>query len=149
MDDDHRTTGMGLWTDAREMLQAAELVAGDRSLALSSPAFYLAGHGLEVAFKSYLRCCGHSLKALRAIGHDLEAAAQEASAQGLDQYYRLSIQESAAIALLSPYYKAKHFEYRVAGYQSLPDPVSLIALGNKLLAATRDRCIASVGAART
>ena len=149
MDDDDRTTGMGLWTDAREMFEAATLVASDSALAISSPSYYLAGHGLEVVLKAYLRSCGHSLKALRSIGHDIETAAQEAVARGLDQHYTLSPEDLAAIALLNTYYKRKHFEYRVVGYQRLPAPETLISLGTKLLAAIRRTCEASVGAART
>ena len=149
MDDDDRTTGMGLWTDAREMFEAATLVANSPSLATSSPSYYLAGHGLEVVLKAYLRSCGHSLKALRDIGHDIEAAAREAVDHELGQHYTLSPEDLAAIALLSTYYKRKHFEYRVVGYQRLPDPEALVSLGTKLLAAIRRTCEASVGAART
>lgn len=149
MNDDARTTGMGLWTDAREMFDAAELITANPKLALSSAAFYMAGHGLEVSFKAYLRSKGHSLAALRAIGHDIEKAAHEASMHGLNCCYRLSELDSTAIALLTPYYKRKHFEYRVSGYQQLPAPASLMALGNGLLAAIRPICEASVRAQPT
>jgi hypothetical protein len=148
MDDDVRTTGMGLWTDARQMLEAAELVSRSSTLATSSPTFYLMGHGLEVALKAYLRSRGHSLKALRAIGHDIESAAQEAMAQGLGELFSFSPTDLAAISALNQYYKAKHFEYRVTGYRSLPPTESLLVLGNRLLAAIRPICEASVGAAR-
>ncbi|EAR22125.1 hypothetical protein [Nitrococcus mobilis] len=100
-----------------------------------SPAYYLAGHGLEVVLKAYLRSCGRSLKALRPIGHDIEKAADEAAAQGLEQHYQFSPEDRAAIASLNTYYKAKHFEYRVTGYKSLPAPKALLALGTRLLAA--------------
>lgn len=149
MDDDSRTTGMGLWTDAREMFQAATLVINEPNLKFSSPAYYLLGHGLEVALKSYLRSHGRSLKDLRAIGHDLSKALQDAVDCGLVDCYPLSDSEASALALFTPYYKAKHFEYRVTGYKQLPSPQSLLDLGNHLLAAIRPICEASVGVVRT
>lgn len=148
MDDDERTTGMGLWTDAREMFDAAALVIAAPQLEWSSPSFYLLGHGLEVAFKAYLRSRGHSLKALRAIGHDLNKAMEEAAAHGLGEYCSLLPPDRAATALLSPYYMAKHFEYRVAGTRRLPPPEGLLDLGIRLMAAIRPLCEANVGIVR-
>lgn len=145
MDDDARTTGMGLWTDAREMLEAAEIVVASPDLHISSPSFYLLGHGLEVALKAYLRSKGQTLKSLRVIGHDLEKAVEQAAVYGLSERYTLSAEDVAAIALLNPYYKAKHFEYRVTGYRSLPSPDDLLQLGRRILAAIRPICEASVG----
>jgi hypothetical protein len=63
MTNDERTTGMGLWTDAKDMLAAAKLVSADEHLV--TPAYYLAGHGIEEVFKAYLRSHGHSLGKLK------------------------------------------------------------------------------------
>lgn len=149
MDDESRTTGMGLWTDAREMFEAAGAIINQPKLEFSSPSYYLLGHGLEVALKAYLRCRGRSLSNLRAIGHDLRKALQEAVDGGLADYYPLSDSDAIAIDMLSPYYRAKHFEYRVTGYKQLPSPQTLLTLGDGLLAAIRPICEASAGVVRT
>ena len=65
MTDDDRTTGMGLWVDARDMIAAAKVVSAVPKLATSSPVYYLAGHGIEEALKAFLLARGQSLKDLR------------------------------------------------------------------------------------
>ena len=147
--DDERTTGMGLWTDARDMLAAARVVSADPRLAISHPAYYLAGHGIEAAFKAFLRARGQSLKDLRCIGHNLDHALGAAISHGIEDLCALSAQDKAIVGLLNPYYKAKHFEYRVTGYQSLPQLQDLLDLGDRILAAIKSVCEASVGVVRT
>jgi hypothetical protein len=148
MTDDERTTGMGLWTDAHEMLRAAKVVSEGPGLALSSPAYYLASHGVEEAFKAYLRARGSSLKDLKCIGHNLEHALGSAVSHGIESVCTLTSQDKAMVAALNPYYKAKHFEYRVTGYMSLPQLSDLLAFGQRLLVAIKPICEASVGAHR-
>jgi hypothetical protein len=41
MSDDNRTSGMGFWTDANEMLQAAKHLMTVKQLALSQPLYFL------------------------------------------------------------------------------------------------------------
>jgi hypothetical protein len=52
------------------------------------------------------------------------------------------------LAGLNPYYQAKHFEYRVAGYKSLPQLSDLLDLGHRVLSAIKPVCEASVGVRR-
>ena len=149
MTDDERTTGMGLWTDARDMLAAAKVVSADTRLANSHPAYYLAGHGLEEAFKAFLRARGQALNDLRCIGHNLDHALGAAISHGIEDLCALSAQDKAMIGQLNPYYKAKHFEYRVTGFQSLPQLQDLLGLGDRILTAIKSVCEASVGVVRT
>jgi len=147
--DEERTTGMGLWTDARDMLAAAKLVCAEPRLANSSPVFYLAGHGIEEVFKAFLRCHGHSLKDLKNIGHNLDHALGAATSHGFEDLFPLTAQDKAMIGRLNVYYKAKHFEYRVTGTQTLPQPQDLISLGERMLGSIKGVCEASVGVVRT
>lgn len=149
MTDDERTTGMGLWTDAREMLAAARIVSEQSSLANSNPVYYLAGHGIEGAFKAFLRSRGQSINNLKNIGHNLDHALGAAISHGFEDLCALSIQDKTIIGQLNVYYKAKHFEYRVTGYQSLPQPQDLIGLGERMLSSIKSICEASVGIVRT
>lgn len=131
------------------MLQAAGVIINQPKLEFSSPAYYLLGHGLEAALKAYLRCGGRPLNSLRAIGHDLSKALQEAVDGGLADCYPLSDSDAIAIDMLTPYYRAKHFECRVTGYKQLPSPQILLTLWNGLLAAIRPICEASSGVVRS
>jgi hypothetical protein len=146
--DDERTTGMGLWTDARDMLAAARLVSTDSRLSISNPVFYLAGHGIEETFKAFLRTRGQSLKELRNIGHDLEHALGAAASHGFEVLCPLTVQDKAMIGLVNRYYKAKHFEYRITGAQTLPNPLELISLGERMLESIKGVCEASLGVVR-
>lgn len=146
--DEDRTTAMGLWTDARDMLAAASVVCAEARLESSSPVFYLAGHGIEEVFKAFLRCHGHSLQDLKNIGHNLDHALRAATSRGFEDLFPLTAQDKAMIGQLNVYYKAKHFEYRVTGTQTLPRPQDLITLGERMLASIREVCEASVGVVR-
>jgi hypothetical protein len=55
MADESRTTGMGLWTDANEMLAAAKHLAYAKGFEVSQPLYYLLGHALELSLKCYVR----------------------------------------------------------------------------------------------
>lgn len=148
MTDIERTTGMGLWTDAQQMIRAAKVVSDDPGLATSSPAYYLAGHGIEEAFKAYLRARGSSLKDLKCIGHNLEHALGAAISHGIESLCPLTGRDKAILAVLNPYYKSKHFEYRVTGYMSVPQINELLDLGQRVLASIKPICEASVGVRR-
>lgn len=149
MTDEDRTTGMGLWTDARDMIAAARVVSSEPRLANSHPAYYLVGHGLEEALKAFLRARGHTLNDLKCIGHNLEHALGAAITNGIEDFCTMTAQDKTMVGLLNPYYKAKHFEYRVTGFQSLPLVQDLLSLADRILASIKTVCEASVGVVRT
>lgn len=144
LDEESRTTSMGLWTDGKQMLAAAKLLATgtDSRLAISSPTYYLIGHGLEVLFKAFLRANGLSLMQLRKIGHNLVKAADRSTKFDLAQYCAFSGDDCSALRLLNVYYKRKYFEYRVNGSKQLVEPAFLIALGDRLCTAIQPFCLA-------
>jgi hypothetical protein len=145
---DQRTNGMGLWTDAKDMLKAARLVLADESMSRSSPVFYLAGHGIEEAFKAFLRCHGKSLEDLKKIGHNLDCALNVAISNGFEELCPLTIQDKKMISAFNGYYQTKKFEYRVTGLYHLPPPKDLIDLGERMLTAIKSICVASAGVVR-
>jgi hypothetical protein len=57
---------------------------------VSSVAYHLAGHSIELALKSFLRARGSSLKSLRSIGHSLTKLVDEAEARGLARVVDIS-----------------------------------------------------------
>ncbi len=144
MSDDARTTGMGLWTDADQMLRAAKHLLKAKEFEISSPLYFLLGHSIELSFKAYLRAQGASLDALKNIGHDLERARSSASNAGIDGIVQLTGEEVSAIALLNEYYVRKEFEYRVTGSKVYPPAALLVGIIERVLGATRNICAASI-----
>lgn len=144
MIEEERTTGMGLWTDAREMLDAAKHLAASKKFELGQPLYYLLGHSLELAFKSFIRARGANLADLKNIGHDLDQGLIRAEQKGLGELVNLSEKEKAVITMINQYYKFKEFEYRVTGAKKYPLSSDLISLIERLLNATESTCIKSI-----
>lgn len=144
MTEDKQTTGMGLWTDANEMLIAARHLTSVRSLEFSKPLYFLLGHSLELSFKSFVRAKGASLSCLKSIGHDLCLALEWAKTAGIAELVEISENDAALIELMNRYYKAKEFEYRVTGPKKLPRTEDLIDLLDRILSATKAFCVKSV-----
>ena len=131
--DDDRTTGMGLWTDSKQMLSAAKLVLANPGMSTSSPVYYLICHGIEVGLKAFLRAKGLTLSELRNIGHNLDHALGTAITLGFEDLCPLSAQDKIIIGHVNNYYKAKHFEYRVTGYVTLSPPEVLLDVAERIL----------------
>ena len=143
--DERRTTAMGLWTDAQEMLGAARVVSVAQGQRVSRPAYYWTGHGLEEALKAFLLVRGCSLQRLKQIGHDLDRALRAANEDGLGQYCVLDASETAMIRLLNCSYHAKELEYRSTGFVRYPELQPLITLVDRLLVSIKPLCWASLG----
>jgi hypothetical protein len=125
-DEGPRTTAMGLLTDAREMLAAAVILHNSGDLKVSGPTFYLLGHAIEVALKSFLLANGDSLQRLKLrVGHNLEKASRRVIATKCDPLAKLVSNNVQIISLLNINYQEKEFEYRVTGAKLYPpkDPL--------------------------
>jgi len=144
MADESRTTGMGLWTDANQMLAAAKHLASVKGFEFSQPLYYLLGHALELSFKCYVRAKGATLSCLRSIGHDLDLALDWALTAGLADIVQITEKDRGVISLMNGYYKAKEFEYRVTGSKKYPLASDLIELVERILKATKSECRKSV-----
>lgn len=144
MADETRTTGMGLWTDANEMLAAAKHLSAVKDFEFSQPLYYLLGHSLELSFKSYVRANGASLNCLKSIGHDLNLALDWALTGGLEKLVTITEADKQLVSLVNTYYKAKEFEYRKTGIKEYPHAKDLISLTERVLKATKSPCARSV-----
>ncbi|MEX0696919.1 MAG: hypothetical protein WD014_05820 [Dongiaceae bacterium] len=114
---DDRTTALGLWTQAKSFASAADfLIDNGWEGPFDHPTYYLLGHAIELALKSFLRAKGKTPHDLWLLRHDLDAALELANSLGLPA----SPVQRAAIHGLNLYYKAKEFEYIVTGYKELP-----------------------------
>jgi hypothetical protein len=126
--DADRTTAMGLLTDAKEMLAAAKLLHDSDVWKVQRPTYYLLGHSIEVALKSFLLANGTSQGTLRKkLGHNLAKTARRVIAVRSNSISPVVQEYLAAIDLLNHYYQAKELEYRVTGTKTFPGKQTLFA----------------------
>ena len=130
---------MGISNDARDFLEAAQLVRPQKP-DWFAPTFFLVCQSIELSLKAYLRGSGFSDAQLRKLGHDLDAGISAATAAGVDGYVSLSDQDRAAISAINPYYRFKDFQYSVTGFKSFPHPDVLLELAGRLWQGLRRFC---------
>src|SRR3972149_10301169 len=133
---DDKTTPRGLWTQAKSFASAADFLIGNGWKGpFDHPIYYLLGHAIELALKSFLRAKGKSLDELKGerLRHDLSAALKQAEALDLRAYVALRPDQEAAIQILSSYYKDKEIEYIVTGFKELPTLEILQECANTLI----------------
>jgi hypothetical protein len=136
-----RTTSLALLEHAKDFIEAADVldVPGYQHL---RPTYYLYGHGIELALKAFLRGAGMSISDMKKIGHDLERAVEEANKLSLRDHCVLESNDLDAINLLNVYYRAKEFEYTVAGSKTVPQTSQLGRIARQLLDTLRPFCYA-------
>lgn len=117
---------MGLARYAFEYIEAA-LVVDDRmgqrkefQVIAPIPALYLAGHGIELSLKAYLRHHGVSVRKLQKLGHDLDRCYRRAIELGLHNVIKPHGAEEGALDLLNGLYAAKELEYIRTGMKHFP-----------------------------
>jgi hypothetical protein len=135
-----RFTSMGISNDAKEFLEAAQIVRSHKPVTFT-PIYFLACQSIELSLKAYLRGAGYSEKQLRAIGHSLDKCVEAARAAGIEEHVSLAEADIEALAVVNPYYQSKHFQYSTSGYKSFPHIDSLISLGDRVWNALRPFCI--------
>ena len=101
---------MGISNDAREFLDAAQLVRREKPVWFA-PTYFLVCQSIELSLKAYLRGSGYSDKQLRRLGHDLDACVAAARAAGVESHVSFSEADVAAIAVINSYYHSKDLQY--------------------------------------
>jgi hypothetical protein len=119
---------MGLLTDAKEMFAAAKLLHDSDVWKVQRPTYYLLGHSIELALKSFLLANGTSPGTLKKkVGHNLAKAAHRVINAGSNSVSPIVQEHLGDIDLLNHYYQAKELEYRVTGSKTYPTKESLLA----------------------
>ena len=94
----------------------------------SDTTYYLLGHAIEVALKSFLLANGSSYGTLKKkLGHNLSKTARRVINAGSSSVSPVVQEHLGAIDMLNPYYQAKEFEYRVTGPKTYPVKEALFA----------------------
>jgi len=93
---------MGLLTDAKEMLAAAKLLHDSDVWKVQRATYYLPGHSIEVALKSFLLANGTSPGTLKKkLGHNLAKTARRVIAARSNSVSPIVQEYLAAVDLLS------------------------------------------------
>ena len=112
---------IGLLTTAKSFHKSAEkLNTGPQQLDAPLPVSYLFLHAIEQALKSYLCFCGVNEDGLRNIGHDLEAAWQQAKDLGICKLCSDCLELQECIEVIGPIYRGDQLEYFYPGGHRLP-----------------------------
>ena len=129
MSEARKSFGVGLARRAEEFAEAAEHLVTKEDLGPVSFVFlFLIGHALELAYKSVLRNRGATEEELKKIGHDLIKSRNKACARFPGELAELEeAGTNEVVAMISPYYKAKAFEYHTSGFYRIPDDVVQVA----------------------
>jgi len=136
-----RTNSMGLWTYAKEYLDAAKSVASssDREL-VPTPAYYLVCHSIELILKAFLRGSGEELEDLKKIGHNLNRCLNKAAKKGINEHYCFTDTKKQAVSLINDYYSQKELEYISTGFKRFPKYDILEKVASGLLSSLRGYC---------
>ena len=127
--EDERTTAIGLARFAYEYIDAAMLVDQEhgsrRGFERVSPvpAYFLALHGIELSFKSYLLHQGVTVRELRSrkhFGHDLRRCYREANALGLREVFKVRAADLRAMLLLLHLDEKHGLRYIRTGFKRFP-----------------------------
>ncbi|MAZ86053.1 MAG: hypothetical protein CL693_00195 [Cellvibrionaceae bacterium] len=135
MNDDSRTTAIGLARYAADFLEAslaADDVMGKDPLVAPVPVLYLMGHALELYLKAYLRHNGRSMRNLKNLGHNLVKCHQRAQELGLDEVVAFSSDELEVLGVLNQLYHTKKLNYIETGAKEFPMYGPLENLAKKL-----------------
>ena len=78
-------------------------------------------HSIELSLKAYLLACGMKVRALKHIGHDLDALLDHAMEMHLDLATRVQDIEIAIVGLLNCGHMHPHFKYPLTNECIIPD----------------------------
>ena len=129
MSEARRSYGVGLARRAEEFAEAAEHLVTKEDLGPVSFVFlFLVGHALELAYKSILLNRGATEDELKRIGHDLVKSRTKACACFPGELSELEeAGTDEVVDMISPYYKAKAFEYHITGGYRIPGDIGQVA----------------------
>lgn len=124
--DPTRTTPTGMLRYAIEFYAAAlatdDAIGDEDGYEVTAPISvnYLVGHAIELGLKAYLLHQGRSLADIKAIGHRLCLAYEEARKLGLDTHFQPEPEDVSVLNALDALYSDKQFEYIETGPKTFP-----------------------------
>lgn len=135
INDDERTTAIGLARYARDYYRAAKAVDDDfgHEIIAPSPVLFLVAHSIELGLKAYLRHRGFSLKKTINLGHNLKKCWWEAVEQGVREHVELTEADLENLGLISELHSSGVLRYIQIGSKTYPVFGPLQELTEKIL----------------
>jgi hypothetical protein len=121
----------------------------DPTVPFSPAKNYLVCRSIELSFKSFLSLKSERHNDLKKkIGHDLHKALNKSKELGIQSTVRMSTEEESELMKANEWYHRKGFEYFdiqniVAGRDTLPNLMVLLALAEKLVVTLEPICASS------
>lgn len=139
MDEEERTTAIGLARYSREFFDAAR--GADRAIGrrpgyelhAPMPVMFLTAHAIELGLKAYLRYRGYSLKQLKTQGHNLAELWREAVTVNIATHVVLTEEEVGILHLINELHMSTELRYIRTGPKTVPVFGPLSQLTTKLL----------------
>ena len=100
---------------------AEELEKSNNPGKVSTVSYYLYGHSLELAYKSYLHKNGVELKDLKKISHNLEVALEKCIELNIHKHIDIDDNYRIIVKGINKYYSTKEFEYMSRTAKTFPN----------------------------
>lgn len=100
---------------------AEELEKSTNPGKVAAASYYLYGHSLELAYKSYLYKNGLNIKQLKKIGHNLEEALRQCIDYKMDEHLEIDKEYMNVVSGINKYYSTKEFEYMRRTEKTFPN----------------------------
>ena len=126
MNDNERTTAIGLARYAREYYDAAlaaDDVIGHRAgyeVAAPPPVMFLVAHSIELALKAYLKHTGMSLDKIIKLGHNLVKCWNKAKERGVGELVELTEEDLGVLGLINDLHVSTELRYIQTGFKQFP-----------------------------
>jgi hypothetical protein len=132
MDDESRTTPLGVWRYALSYLRAAQTLddADPNPWVPSNVTHQCVCQGIELAYKSYLLASGKTVDDLRAVGHSMIRCKNAAVELG---FPAPTADHREALEMMDSYYREHEFRYIVTGTKHYPVLGRLLGVGRQIL----------------
>ena len=119
---DKKEDEVTLYVYADEFLFAAEELENSLNTnKVSTASYYLYGHSLELAYKSFLYTKGYDINQLTALGHNLENSLKECMEHGIQKSLDINTDYLRIVRGINKYYSKKDFEYMKRTTKSYPN----------------------------
>jgi hypothetical protein len=136
---DDRTSPLGLWMYADSYLDAANCVLAHSRHPHREPVYLLYGHAIALACKAFLRAAGLPIREIEADDRPLAQLMDACLERGLEEADHLGRAGRTALELLDIGETGPR--YIRTGFRRRPDIGLLRLLAERMLGATKPRCV--------
>ena len=112
---------------------AGELEKSINTNKVATASYYLYGHSLELAYKSFLYTKGFDVDQLINLGHNLDNALKKSIANGIKDHLDIDDDYIKTVKGINKYYFKKEFEYMTRTSKTYPQLMDIKAIVKKTI----------------